>query len=139
MLFLQSISPGAVNTDMVPEEFIKVMPDKEVILQTADVSNAVVFALSCPRSVEVRILIPNEAILFFSFCTLLLCCRSASSPSRQPESPFERFKNKQVGHSILDYILSSENKFLLVFFSESLQVVEHHIGPNFSFCRCRHH
>lgn len=55
IFFVQSLSPGMVNTEMVPTEHIKSLPDPELILKTADVSSAVMFALSCPPSVEVSL------------------------------------------------------------------------------------
>ncbi|XP_034257041.1 11-beta-hydroxysteroid dehydrogenase-like 6 [Thrips palmi] len=47
-----SLSPGAVDTDMVPEEFAKTLPP-DMLLRPADISNGVLYALSCPSSVEI--------------------------------------------------------------------------------------
>ncbi|KAJ1519801.1 hypothetical protein ONE63_005054 [Megalurothrips usitatus] len=48
-----SLSPGAVATEMLPEEFVKKLPDHSTVLQANDVSSAVVYALSCPPGVEI--------------------------------------------------------------------------------------
>ncbi|XP_034231398.1 farnesol dehydrogenase-like [Thrips palmi] len=48
-----SLSPGTVLTDMVPEQHAKSMMAADCILDTKDVSNAVMYALSCPPSVEI--------------------------------------------------------------------------------------
>lgn len=39
---------------MLPEEFRKKLPDPEMVLRVQDVSDAVLYALSCPASVEVN-------------------------------------------------------------------------------------
>ncbi|KAK3927700.1 Farnesol dehydrogenase [Frankliniella fusca] len=48
-----SLSPGAVYTEMLPDAFAKMVPEKEMILQAKDVSNAALFALGSPPAVEI--------------------------------------------------------------------------------------
>lgn len=52
--FLQSISPGLVNTEIIPEEQRKIIEKiKMPILEASDVSNAVLYVLSTPPHVQV--------------------------------------------------------------------------------------
>ncbi|XP_034253734.1 farnesol dehydrogenase-like [Thrips palmi] len=48
-----SLSPGAVDTDMLPRQYVKSFADPERILKPSNVSNAVLYALACPPSVEI--------------------------------------------------------------------------------------
>lgn len=53
--FFQSISPGAVKTDIFPEEVKKLMKEGEsVTLNPEDVSNAIVFCISTPPHVQIH-------------------------------------------------------------------------------------
>ncbi|KAK3927702.1 Farnesol dehydrogenase [Frankliniella fusca] len=48
-----SLSPGAVYTEMIPDEIVDTFKEKEEALQPKDVSNAALFALSSPPAVEI--------------------------------------------------------------------------------------
>ena len=49
-LLLQSISPGLVKTEMVPEEYLKISP----YLQPEDIAAGVLYVLGAPPHVQVR-------------------------------------------------------------------------------------
>lgn len=55
MFFLQSISPGFVDTDLLFDNVRQALGD--TLLQAQDVSNAVMYALSTPPHVQIHELI----------------------------------------------------------------------------------
>ena len=50
ILLLQSISPGLVDTEMIPEEYLKMSP----ALKPEDIAAGVLYALGAPPHVQVR-------------------------------------------------------------------------------------
>lgn len=63
----QSISPGAVRTDMlVNAGFSKELLDKALMLHPKDVGDSVIYALSTPPGIQVCVIIINYHIIFIS-------------------------------------------------------------------------
>ncbi|KAK3921864.1 Farnesol dehydrogenase [Frankliniella fusca] len=48
-----SLSPGTCYTEMLLDEFVKMLPEKEAALRPQDVSTAALFVLSSPPAVEI--------------------------------------------------------------------------------------
>ncbi|KAE8740496.1 hypothetical protein FOCC_FOCC014001 [Frankliniella occidentalis] len=48
-----SLSPGAVQTEMMPDEYVKSLPEADMVLKAKDVSNAALYVLGSPPAVEI--------------------------------------------------------------------------------------
>ena len=61
---MQTISPGVVDTDILPSEILSVVKQFMPMLKSQDVAEAVVWALSTPPNVQVNIVKITE--IFFN-------------------------------------------------------------------------
>jgi hypothetical protein len=77
---LQSLSPGVVETEMVPEEILKMSP----ALKPEDIAAGVLYVLGAPPHVQVRVVC--DVKLYSNFSHGLLCNPMQKNFAREADS-----------------------------------------------------
>ena len=77
---LQSLSPGLVETEMIPEDFLKMRP----ALKAEDIAAGVLYVLGAPPHVQVRAVC--DVRLYRDFSTVVSCNSMEKNFSREAYS-----------------------------------------------------
>ena len=80
---LQSLSPGTVETEMVPEEYLKIRP----ALKAEDIAAGVLYVLGAPPHVQVCTLC--DVRLYSDFPTVVSFNFMEDSFAREPDSCYD--------------------------------------------------
>jgi hypothetical protein len=76
---LQSLSPGLVETEMAPEEFLKMSPT----LKPEDIAAGVLYVLGAPPHVQVRVVC--DVRLYRYFARVVSCTSMEQSFARKAD------------------------------------------------------
>jgi hypothetical protein len=80
---LQSLSPGLVETEVIPEEYLKMSP----ALKPEDIAAGVLYVLGAPQHVQVRAVC--DVMLYSDFPRVVSCNSTEQNFAREADSCYD--------------------------------------------------